>query len=145
MDCSPPGSSVRGILQTRILEWAATSFSRGSSRPRNRTHVSCIGRQILYHWATWEALIEWHFHNYELWRTACCLFLTFSSWTEPSGCNNDLSFPSCGWPLLLVGNMDLALSFSALVEALPRENMMHLSFSRLHVWSWGSPSWPNSA
>ena len=34
MGCSPPGSSVHGILQARILEWAATSFSRGSSRPR---------------------------------------------------------------------------------------------------------------
>ena len=36
MDCSPPGSSVHGILQVRILEWVAISFSRGSSRPRDR-------------------------------------------------------------------------------------------------------------
>ena len=42
MDCSPPGSSVLGILQARILEWVAISFSRGSSRPRDRTQVSCI-------------------------------------------------------------------------------------------------------
>ena len=35
MDCSPPGSSVHGILQARVLEWAAISFSRGSSRPRD--------------------------------------------------------------------------------------------------------------
>ena len=41
MDCSPPGSSVHGILQGRTLEWAATSSSRGSSPPRDRTHVSC--------------------------------------------------------------------------------------------------------
>ena len=42
MDCSPPGSSVREILQARILEWIlAISFSRGSSRPRDRTWVSC--------------------------------------------------------------------------------------------------------
>ena len=33
MDCSPPGSSVQGILQARVLEWAARSFSRGPSRP----------------------------------------------------------------------------------------------------------------
>ena len=38
-DCSPPGSSVRGILQVRILEWIAMSFSRGSSRLRDRTQV----------------------------------------------------------------------------------------------------------
>ena len=37
MDCSPPGSSVHGILQTRILEWVAFSFSRGSSPPRDQT------------------------------------------------------------------------------------------------------------
>ena len=42
MDCSPSGSSVHGILQTRILEWAVISFSRRSSRPRDQTQVSCI-------------------------------------------------------------------------------------------------------
>ena len=57
MDCSPPGSSVHGILQARILEWVAISSSRGSPPPRYRTCISCvfcIGRQILYHWATWK-------------------------------------------------------------------------------------------
>ena len=42
MDCSPPGSSVHGILQARTLEWVAISFSRGSSWPRDWTWVSCI-------------------------------------------------------------------------------------------------------
>ena len=42
MDCSPPGSPVHGILQARILEWVAISFSRGSSQPRDRTPVSYI-------------------------------------------------------------------------------------------------------
>ena len=51
MDCSPPGSSIHGISQARILEWVAISFSRGSSQLRVWTHFSCIGRQILYHWA----------------------------------------------------------------------------------------------
>ena len=52
MDCSPPGSSVHGNLQARILEWVAISFSKGSSQPRDQTHISdvfCIGRQFLYH------------------------------------------------------------------------------------------------
>ena len=52
----PPGSSAHGILQPRILEWVALPFSRGSSWPRDRTCVSCIGRQIPYRWATWEGL-----------------------------------------------------------------------------------------
>ena len=42
MDYSSTGSSVHGILQARILEWVAVSFSRVSSRPRNITQVSCI-------------------------------------------------------------------------------------------------------
>ena len=52
IDCSPPDSSVHGILQARILEWVAIPFSRGSSQPRDQTHgdqISCIGRRILYH------------------------------------------------------------------------------------------------
>ena len=58
--CSPPGSSVQGILQARILEWIVLPFSRVSSRPRDRTNVSCIsciGRRVLYHWVTWEAYL----------------------------------------------------------------------------------------
>ena len=58
MDCSLPGSSVRWILQVRILEGIAISSSRGSSWPKDRTHVygvSCISRWILYHWTTWKA------------------------------------------------------------------------------------------
>ena len=51
MDCSPPGSSVPGILQARILEWVAIFFSRGSSQPRDRTHISCIaGGHLLCRW-----------------------------------------------------------------------------------------------
>ena len=42
VDCSPPGSSVRGILQARILELVAMPSSRGSSRPRDQTQVSGI-------------------------------------------------------------------------------------------------------
>ena len=55
MDCSPPGSFVHGISQARVLECVAIFFSRGPSRPRDWTCVSCTGRQILYHWATREA------------------------------------------------------------------------------------------
>ena len=54
MDCHPPGSSGHGISQARILEWVAITFSRGSSWPRNRTCMSCFGRQIPCHWVTWE-------------------------------------------------------------------------------------------
>ena len=58
MDYSPPGSSVHGILQVRILEWVTISSSRGSSQFRDPTcisRVSLTGRHILYHCDTWES------------------------------------------------------------------------------------------
>ena len=57
MDHSPPSSSDHGISQARILEWVAISFSRWSCWPRDWSHVSCIGRQILYCGAIREVLI----------------------------------------------------------------------------------------
>ena len=54
VDHSPPGSSVQGIFQARILEWVAISSFRESSWPTDWTCISCISRWILYHWATWE-------------------------------------------------------------------------------------------
>ena len=61
MDCSAPASSVHGLFQTRILEWVAISYSRGSSRSRDCTLVSCascIGRQILYLCTTIKEVIK---------------------------------------------------------------------------------------
>ena len=55
MDYSPPGSSVHGILQARILEWVAISFSRGSSQPRDQTGISCIVDSFFTIWTTGEA------------------------------------------------------------------------------------------
>ena len=55
LDCSPPGSSVHGISQARILEWGAISFSRGPSRPRDQTRVSHIAGRRFTVWATREA------------------------------------------------------------------------------------------
>ena len=50
-DCNPPGASVYGILQARILEWIAIPFSRGSSRPRDQTLICTVGRFFTV-WAT---------------------------------------------------------------------------------------------
>ena len=92
MDCSPPGSSVHGILQARLLEWVVISYSRGSSQHRDQTRifcVSCIGKQIVYlsqivlHRVPWEApkllvcqylLLARCHRNIRLWETS-----TFSS------------------------------------------------------------------
>ena len=65
MDCSLPSSSIHGILQARILEWIAISFSRGSSRPRDRTQVSHIGGRCFNLWATRKpiSLYMWNLKN----------------------------------------------------------------------------------
>ena len=52
MNCNPPGTSVHGILQARILEWVAISFSKWSSQPRDRIQVSRIAGGFFTNWAT---------------------------------------------------------------------------------------------
>ena len=59
MDCSLQASFVHGIFQARVLEWAAISFFRGSSWPRDRM---CTGGQILYHWDIREVLQTWYLY-----------------------------------------------------------------------------------
>ena len=59
MDCSPPGSSVHGILQARTLEWVAIPFSRGSSQPRDQTQVSHTAGGFFTSWATRAAQKYW--------------------------------------------------------------------------------------
>ena len=72
---TPPGSSVHGILQARILEWVAMPSSRGSSQPKDQTHDSCIGRQVLYNCTIWEAQ-DVTITNFQIY----CTFLKFR-WT----------------------------------------------------------------
>ena len=58
MNRSPPGSSVHGILQERIMEWVAIPFSRGSSQPRDWAQVSGIAGGFFTIWATWETMVK---------------------------------------------------------------------------------------
>ena len=94
MDCSPPGSSVHGIVQARILEWFAISFSRGSSQLRNQTWVSCIVGGFFTDSATRKAAYVIHLFKstacttmktqaYALWViTMCqCRFISGNEWT----------------------------------------------------------------
>ena len=70
--CGLPGSSVHGILQTRILEWVANPFSTGSSPPRVRTHVSCIAGRFFT--AEPPGKPQWFIYCYILYWN---LFITF--------------------------------------------------------------------
>ena len=67
MDCSLSGSSVHGILQARILEWVSISFSRGSSKARDRAWVSCIISRFFTVWATREFNSHWMSLNKTVW------------------------------------------------------------------------------
>ena len=58
MDYSPPGCSVDGILQARILEWSAISYSRRASQSRDQTQVSRIAGRFFTDWTTWAAFDE---------------------------------------------------------------------------------------
>ena len=75
IDCSPLGSYVYGIFQAMILEWVAISFSRESSQHREHASlcISCIGRQVLYHWCHRGSpvlLLLWRPNP--TWLTKCC-------------------------------------------------------------------------
>ena len=74
MDSSLPGSTVHGIFQARVLEWAAISFSRGSSQTRDRACVFCIADRHFTIWATREALHQLGYVNYcDVWVPHICV------------------------------------------------------------------------
>ena len=73
-DGSPPGSSVHGLVQARILEWVPIPFSRGSSQPRDRTQVSCIVGRFFILWA----MAQMHMDNIFSKKKYKCK--NFSSW-----------------------------------------------------------------
>ena len=97
MDYSPPGSSVHGILQARILEWVAIPFSRGSSPPRDWTWVSYTAGRSLTIWATkWSPrILEWvaiPFLGVSCWPTdwtwvSCTAGRFFTFWATYGGWN----------------------------------------------------------
>ena len=96
MDCSPPGSSAHGILQARILEGVATSFSRGSSQTRDLcvSCVSCIGRRLPYDCTTWEAPDSRLQRDTKLDSSFCC------NRAEPCPSSRCPKVPLCPLPLI---------------------------------------------
>ena len=125
MDCSSPGSSVHGILQVRILEWASIPFSRRSSQPRGWTcvsGVSCISRWILYHWATWKAQIipGW------LVKKKLMVF--------PQGANH--VYKCISWSLKVkVKSLSHFLLFGTIPWTVAYQALLSMGFSRQEYWS----------
>ena len=130
MYCGSPGSYVHGVLLERILEWIATSFSRVSFQTRDWTHVSYIGRWILYHWATMEAPIylplcnllaleetgvplSWYFSTiYYCYCSVAQLCLFVTPWT--AACQASLSF-TISWNLPKFMSIALVMPSSHLI------------------------------
>ena len=90
MDCSPPGSSVHGILQERILKWVAIPSSRESSRFRNQTCISCDSCIASRFFTIGPPVTPWH-------RTIYCSFLkeTSHAWSKRPVYLDKLLF--CKW------------------------------------------------
>ena len=119
MDCSPLGSSVHGILQARILEWVAMPSSRGSSRSRDRTWVSCIAGRFFMVWATRE---EFPLINSSAW--LCCpraiLGVVSQAYTQPLGYDGGQSTLVAAWcELISIGASKVMSPISNIYSSLP--------------------------
>ena len=123
VDCSPQGSSVHGILQARILEWVAISFSRGSSQPRDQTWVSCIAGRCFILWATREAqwLYSLYFNTQSIrsikWKDTWKSFLLLALIPR---------FVSSGWMYLAISLSIKAKSFNSLIGSISPEPFLFL-------------------
>ena len=138
MDCSPPGSSVHGILLARILEWVAMPSSKISSWPSDRTWVSCIAGRLFTVWATGEA-VEAHMVNTTLyfstvhtilylWTNIIHSLLLFSHWVL----SDSFATPwiiACQAPLLM------GLPRQEYWSGLPISSLGDLSDSRIELVS----------
>ena len=101
IDGSLPGFSIHGILQARILEWVAISFSRGSSQARNQTQVSCISGRFFSSWTSREApligyyvVVDWTELNWDCIVSHCRERPWFN---EPVSHHENLAYVSILW------------------------------------------------
>ena len=138
---SLPGSSVHGILQARILEWAAMPSSRGSFWPRDWTCISCVilhCRQVLYHWATREAHYIGHVQYYCKTRLCKDCGFRFPSQALSSSCFLIQMVMSCSWPEMPLVNIrwGTEISISTIYKQLdPAHNHVEVDASLV------KPSW----
>ena len=131
VDYSLPGSSVHEIIPEKTLEWVTISFSRRSSWCRYRTHISCIGKWILYHWATWEAPMS---------QRTLRLAVSFSSQRKRIGRNPSNNPPPLSLPILPVARCPV-LSCSAVSPwTVACQASLSMGFSRQEYWSVAMPS-----
>ena len=141
MDCSPPGSSLHGILQARILEWTAISFSRVSSWPRDQTQVSFTAGRFIIIWAIRKSpSTTWLFAS----KASMCLAtidFIFPSATAKSA-KSLQSVRLCATPEMAAHQVPLSLGFSRQEHwsGLPFPSPMH----EREKWKWSRSVVSNS-
>ena len=131
MNCSLPGSSLHGILQARVLEWVAISFSRGSSRPRDRIPVSCIPGRRFNLWATTEAHLPFIYSPSPS---------TASTWQLPLTHSKNLTIllidASCKWNHAAFVFYKWFISLSTISSSFISVIYFRISYFSLNYWSW---------
>ena len=139
MDCSLPSSSIRRILQARILECVAISFSRGASQPRNWTWISCIAGRFFTIWATWEAILQiscpliWLAFKIFHWTVSTCLSVYFHN---PQHClSSVIPLAACHWMLLLLLSRFSCVRLLATPWTTAYQAPLSMGFSRQEYWS----------
>ena len=118
--CDPMDYTILGILQARILEWVAFPFSRASSRPRNRTGVSCIAGRFFTNWVIREDLKKNRYMSmHVVVQSLSHVWLFMTPWT--AACQACLS--TISWSLLKLMSIELVMLSNHLILCLP-----HLPF-----------------
>ena len=137
MDYSPPGSSVHGIFQARILEWVAIPFSRGSSWPRDRTRVSCNAGRLFTDWATRELAFKFSSVQYlsRVWLFATPWIAAHqASRPSPTPGVHSNSCPLSRWCHPAISSS--VIPFSSCPQSLPASE----SFPMSQLFTWGGQS-----
>ena len=121
---SPPGSSVHGIHQTRILEWVAIPISRGSSQSRDQTWVSCIAGRFFTIWTKY-------------WARACvcvCIHIhTYKDWGNASISQETPKLPADHQKPSVIYKTD---SLEQTVQEIRPANTLTLDFWPPELWGW---------
>ena len=142
MDCSPPGSSVKGIFQARVLEWVVISLSRRSSWPRDQTHRSCIGRWIIYslsHQGSLSILYRWQNRNFKKFSNFLKVAQKGNTGSRPRSFSFFISFQPHA--IILCCVYACVLSHFSYVRCflklwtLPCQAPLSMGFSRQEYWS----------
>ena len=121
MECNPPGSSVHGILQARILEWVAISFSRGSSQPRNRLCLSSSPALADRLFTTRASLVA---------QMVKCLPAVWETWVWSLGWEDPLDLPLGSLPLVPPNQIH---EYGNLLEQCGLVEIYFVKFSRSYI------------